>query len=118
MTGRKGDIKRAVAFTIIIASLLTGMTFIMSEDAFASDSSSSIVVVRDRPFFRPFFNPFINPFLFNRFFFNPFFDFEDLFFDPEDFFFERERFEDFDFDDFDRDRFPRGLVRERERDDD
>jgi hypothetical protein len=77
---------------------LIGVTFVMSDDAYAGTSSSVVIV---RPGFddrfvapRPFFRPTFNPFLFPRFnpFFNPFLFDDDFFFEEEEFFLDREDF--------------------------
>ena len=97
--------KNVMAFVIIVAAVLIGMTFIMSSTASAAIAAPGAGIVRSeinssvfaprpflgprpfiapRPFLgpRPFVSPFFNPFLFPRF--NPFFD-DDLFFEEPDF---------------------------------
>ena len=105
-------VKTVMVFAIVAATVLIGMTFVMSDDAYAGSSSSVIIV---RPGFddrfvapRPFFNPFFNPFLFDDDFF-----FDD---DDDDFFFERD--ERPFFRRFERDDDERPFFRRFERDDD
>jgi hypothetical protein len=105
-------IKSVITYTIIVAAVLLGMTFIMSDSASAQVVlPSGAVIVRpainqpfvaprpfpfQQPFARPAFNPFgFNPFLFNRPVVNPFLfddDFGFFGFEEEPFFggFERE----------------------------
>ena len=93
MATRMGKI--AITFAIIVATVLVGMTFVMSDDAYAGTSSSVVIVrpgfddrfVAPRPFFRPFFNPFLFD---DDFFFEE--EEEEFFFERRPFFFDREDF--------------------------
>jgi len=77
--------KRIMTYVIILATVVIGMTFVMSDSASAQVLPSGAVIVRpafnqpfvaprpiifQQPFARPAFNPFANPFVFNPFLFN------------------------------------------------
>jgi hypothetical protein len=101
--------KTAISFAIILATVLIGVPFVMSDTAYAGDDSSTVIIVRpgfdDRFVVR---RPFFNPFLFD----------DDFFFDDDDFFFDRDErpfFRRFEREDDERPFFRRF---ERDRDDD
>lgn len=93
-------VKTVMVFAIIVATALIGMTFVMSDDAYAGTSSSVIIVRQgfddDRFVVR---RPFFNPFLFD-----------------DDFFFERDDDERPFFRRFERDDDERPFFRRFERD--